>query len=244
MTALLRLEEVGKSYARGDRRLSVLRDVTLDVQAGQLVGVCGSRGSGKSTLLRVAAGQVRPDTGRLLVGGVDAATLSRAERAALPRRLAVAVREAPLVASVTMRDYVSLAVLGLRRKQRRERAAEALERAGVGDVADRRWCELSDTERLACAIAHALARDPEVLIVDDPTVAISLLDRDRIARLLRSAAEDDGRGVLVASPDLGGLIGHLHEVRMLSRGRLRAPAEHEPPSGGTVVEFPGGARAS
>jgi ABC-type branched-subunit amino acid transport system ATPase component len=93
------------------------------------------------------------------------------------------------------------------------------------------------------AIAHALVRRPKLLLVDDPTAGLSILDRERIVGLLRAAAEDDGLGVLMVVPDMPAML-HAHEVRSLSRGRLLEPADPPPDGRGTVVEFPGSERSA
>ena len=80
-------------------------------------------------------------------------------------------------------------------------------------------------------------RDPSVLIVDDPTAGLGILDRERIVGLLRSTAEEGGLGVLMAVPDMPAML-HAHEVRSLSRGRLLAPAGTPPQRDGTVIRFP------
>ncbi|HEY4278791.1 MAG TPA: ATP-binding cassette domain-containing protein [Conexibacter sp.] len=236
---------VSKSFWRGVRELRPLREVTLDVPAGQLVAVYGTRGAGKTTLLRIAAGLEAPDEGRVLLGGRDIARLDRREQAALRRRIGVVVRREPEIPDVPMLVHVAMPLYGQGKRAAHRQAAAALERCGVGDLADARWADLSDTSRTLVAIAHALAREPELIVVDDPTGGLSVIDRERVIGLLRDAAEHGGCGVLLATPELAGLSGHVDRVAMLSRGRLIAPEHHDAPdSVATVVEFPGGERSA
>jgi ABC-type lipoprotein export system ATPase subunit len=245
MKSLLRLECVSKSYVRGPRELHVLRDASLDVHAGEFVGVYGSRGSGKTTLLRVAAGFEPPTRGAVTCDGVDLASVSRGERARIHRcEIGWVERAGPQSRELPMRVYVALPLyrtLGPADAQRR--AVGALAKAGVEEAADARWSSLSDTARTLVAIAHALVREPRVLVVDDPTAGLGIVDRERVVGLLRSAAEDGGLGVLMAVPDMPAML-HAHEVRSLSRGRLLAPADRPPDGRGTVVEFPGTERSA
>ena len=93
------------------------------------------------------------------------------------------------------------------------------------------------------ALRPARPRDSSrLLLVDDPTAGLGILDRERVVGLLRSAAEDGGLGVLMAVPDMPAML-HAHEVRSLSRGRLLSPAD-PPPGSGNVVEFPGAERSA
>jgi putative ABC transport system ATP-binding protein len=236
--ALLRLESAGKSFWRGPNELPVLHDVSLEVHAGDLVAIYGQRSSGKTTLLKLAAGFETPDTGRILFDGEDLSRLSRRALARVQReRIGWVERAGPHSRELPMRMYVALPLyrtLGPREAERR--AVAALTRVGADGCADQCWDDLSDTARMLVAIAHALVRQPELLVVDDPTAGLGIVDRERVVGLLRSAAEDGGVGVLMAVPDLPAML-HAHEVRSLSRGRLLAPTE-PPEREGTVVEFP------
>ncbi|HXE45936.1 MAG TPA: ATP-binding cassette domain-containing protein [Conexibacter sp.] len=244
MRPLLALESVGKSYLRGPRELHVLRDVSLDVHPGELVGVYGARASGKTTLLRLAAGFDAPTRGCVRFDGVDVRTLARGQLARLHREeIGWVERAGPETRSLPMRVYVALPLyrkLGPAAAQRR--ALAALAKVGAEDAADAHWSSLSDTARMLVAIAHALVREPRLLLVDDPTAGLGIVDRERVVGLLRVAAEDERLGVLMAVPDMPAML-HAHEVRSLSRGRLLAPADPAP-TGGNVVEFPGGERSA
>lgn len=241
--SLLRLDGVTMSYWRGPRELRVLRAVSFEVGHGQLFGVYGQRGAGKTTLLRLAAGFERPGEGRVLFRGRDLSRLSRSRLARLHRMsIAWVDRSGQHSRELDVLTYVALPLYrSLGPKEAQRRAHATLERVGAGDAAAERWERLSDTSRTLVAIAHALVRQPRLLLVDDPTGGLNVIDRERVAGLLRSAAEEDGCGVLAVVPDLAS-IHHAHEVRSLSRGRLVVPAEqsaHDGGPGGTVVAFPG-----
>src|SRR5215207_5568588 len=224
---------------RGPRELRVLKEVALDVHPGEFVGVYGQRGSGKTTLLRVAAGLEPVSGGRVTYDGADLSNLSRGKRARLYREeIGWVERAGPESRELPMRVYVALPLYrrcGPAEAQRR--AVAMLARLGIEDAADARWSSLSDTARMLVAIAHALVRMPRLLIVDDPTAGLGIVDRERVVGLLRSSAEDDGLGVLMAVPDMPAML-HAHEVRSLSRGRLLAPTDRPPDGHGMVVQFP------
>ncbi len=110
--ALLSLRGVGKSYWRGDTEVRVLRDVTLDVRAGELTAVWGTRGSGKSTLLKLAARLEVPDSGCVFFNGVDLASVSERQHARLMSEWIGWVRRAGPQSDLRMLDYVALPLLG------------------------------------------------------------------------------------------------------------------------------------
>ena len=242
---LLRIDAVHMSYWRGVREERVLRGVSLDVREGQFVSVYGQRGSGKTTLLRVAAGFETPTSGTVAFAGKNLAEISRNESARLRREeIAWVERSGPESPELPMLVYLALPLyrkLGPAQAQRR--AAAALAKVGAAEAADARWSSLTDATRILVSIAAALVREPRLLLVDDPTGGLNLLDRERVVGLLRSAAEDGGLGILMAVPDMPAML-HAHEVRSLSRGRLLAPADPPPEGAGTVVEFPRGERSA
>lgn len=234
---LLSLRAVSRSFWRGPTEVPIVRDVSLDVAAGDLVAVHGRRGAGKTTLLKLAAGFDAPDSGEVLFEDEPLHGLSRRRLAEIHReRIAWVERTGPHSRELPITDYLALPLygqLGPRAAQRR--AAAVLDRVGIRDCVDRRWDDLSDAERILTAIAHALVREPRLLVVDDPTAGLGIVDRERVVGLLRSAAEEGGVGVLMAVPDMPAML-QAHEVRSLSRGRLLSPMGG--PAEGTIVEFP------
>ncbi|HEX2071200.1 MAG TPA: ATP-binding cassette domain-containing protein [Thermoleophilaceae bacterium] len=243
--SLLRLQSVTKSYWRGPRELRVLRAVSLEVPAGALVSVYGQRNAGKTALLEIAAGFQRPSAGKVTFDGADLAALSPRQLARVHReRIGWVERAGPQLPDLTVEDYVALGLyrdLGPSRAHRR--ASEALHAYDVGSCAGERWSDLSDAARILCAIAQATVRGPKLLIADDPTAGLGILDRERVCSVLRAEAEQHGRAVLTAVPDMSAML-QAHEVRLLTRGRLLAPAERPLETGATVLEFPDGRRSA
>jgi putative ABC transport system ATP-binding protein len=235
---LLALSSVSRSYWRGPSERTVLRDVSLEVRAGDLVAVYGQRGAGKTTLLKVAAGFDPPDSGNVVFEGVDLTSLSRRQLATVHReRIGWVERSGPHSRELPASVYVALPLYGKVGAANAQRlAVAALARVGADDCANRLWDDLSDADRVLVAIAHALVREPRLLVVDDPTAALGIVDRERVVGLLRSAAEEAGIGVLMAVPDMPAML-HAHDVRLLSRGRLVAPSPRNVHDG-TVVALP------
>ncbi|HKG38104.1 MAG TPA: ATP-binding cassette domain-containing protein [Conexibacter sp.] len=244
LAPLLSIENVSKTYYRGPHQLQVLCDVSLDVFAGDFIAIYGQRSAGKTTLLKVAAGVELPDAGTVSFAGDDLATLSRRRLAALHREEIGWVRRAgPQSQDLRMIDHVALPLLSSLGQQGAQRKAKAaLTKVGVGGIGFEHWGSLSDAERMAVALAQGLVREPRVLLVDDPTAGLDVLERERIIALIRAVADEGRLGVVMVVPELPAML-RARDVRSLSAGRLLAP---DPPPGGhgVVVDFPGGERSA
>jgi ABC-type lipoprotein export system ATPase subunit len=228
MSPLLSLEGVGKSYLRGPHRVRVLKDVTLDVGAGQLVAVWGKRGVGKTTLLKIAARLEHPDQGVVRFEGLDMANMREADHTRLMLQRIGWVRRAGPKSDLRMLDYVALPRLVERgRRHAYALAREALERVGMSECAGQHWNSLSDGERSLIAIAHGIVRAPKLLLVDDPTANLDVIEREQVTQLLRSLADDEGMAVLITVPDMPGLM-FAHHIASLSGGRLSTPPTGQP----------------
>jgi ABC-type lipoprotein export system ATPase subunit len=228
VTTLLALEAVGKSYLRGEHRLRVLKEVSLEVGAGQLVAVWGKRGAGKTTLLKMAARLEAPDQGVVRFDGVDLAGLRESEHTRLMLEKIGWVRRAGPKSDLRIVDYVALPRLAdSGRRRAYSLAAEALERVGMAECAGQQWGSLSDGERSLIAIAHGIVRAPKLLLVDDPTANLDVLEREEVTQLLRSLAEEEGIAVLMTVPDMPAVM-NAHHIASLSGGRLSTPPPESP----------------
>jgi ABC-type lipoprotein export system ATPase subunit len=234
MGPLLSLKALSKSYWRGDSEVRVLRDVSLDVRAGEFTAVWGTRGSGKTTLLKLAARLERPDSGMVCFNGVDLASFSEAQHARMMLEWIGWVRRTGPKSDLRMLDYVALPLLvEYGRRQAYARAREAIERVGVSVHARQRWGSLCDGERALIGIAHGIARAPRLLLVDDPTANLDVRERERVTELLRSLAEEEALAVLMTVPDMPAAM-RAHQVASLGAGRLAKASEPpRPPAGET-----------
>lgn len=220
---LLTVDRIGKSYGSGANLRGALRDVSLQINPGELVGVWGRRRSGRSTLLRVVAGLEPPDEGRVLVEGIDLyGHKSNGLELIGYCRPTFRSAEGQVVLDVMMLGQMSR---GIRATQARERAKEALRRVGVERCAGLRPAGLDGEERVRVAIARALVRRPSLLVIDEPTIGVELRARDGILALLRSLA-DEGTAVLASATDTSGLV-NVDQGLTLSGGELTSSASAE-----------------
>jgi putative ABC transport system ATP-binding protein len=244
MTPLIRLEGVCKSYWRGAHETVVLADVSLDVHAGELVAVWGQRGAGKTTLAMIAAGLERPERGTASFEGRDLTDTRRGRAPLLHEGIGWVQRMGPRSGDFrTVIDYVALPLLGKHSPRHAQRSASAmLKRLGVADCAGERWESLTDGERTLVAVAHALVREPKLLVADDPTANLDVLQREEVMGLLRRAAEEEGLGILITVPDMPE-VAYADRIGSLSDGRLVLSREL-PQEDGNVVDFPGNQQQS
>lgn len=237
MTSLLRIRGISKAYPDGSGEITVFEGASLEMIAGAHVGVYGRRRAGKSTLMRIAAGIERPDQGSVIFDGHDLTCISSGEHARLLRsRLAyISVNDWRPNAgeSVVQHLAVSLGGDGRTVRQAERRALRELDLVGVGGAqAHSPASQLSMVDRTRVMLARALAREPGLIIVDDPVLTSSAIERDSLYRLLRAGARQRGAGLLVASDDLPALQGF--DVLMSISARELCTSE----GSATVVHFP------
>jgi zinc transport system ATP-binding protein len=209
MPVALRLEHVSFGYAHGR---PVLRDVNLEVERGEFVAIAGPNGGGKTTLLRLILGLEDPNAGLVRV------ELQR--RGYLPQRA-----QTPIDAPLTVRELVSAGrvarsrLLGPAARGDRAAVREAIERVGLTAQADRRLTTLSGGQQQRAFIAKALAGEPELLALDEPTTGVDVEAQDAIAALLQSLGTDLGMTILYVSHEFGAVESFVERI-VLVRERI------------------------
>jgi ABC-type lipoprotein export system ATPase subunit len=244
MAALLSLIGVTKRYSRGVREIAVLDDVSLDLRSGDFACVLGGRGDGKTTLLEIASGYRPPDSGRVLFQDRDLSAASDRARSRLLRSEIACVwnRSVPVVLAESVLDHVGLPLRSARvsRKRARSAAAAMIERVGARDYADAAVTELSEGQRMRVALAQACVRSPRLLIADELTDTLDLVERSSVLALLQGFARE-GVGILMTATDAHGAMG-CTRLLSLSGGCLIEPEMPEsmapvPAKPGDVVPF-------
>lgn len=226
--ALLEFSGVGKSYGRGQLERIAVRNVSLELGAGELLAVWGRRNSGRSTLMRIAAGLEAPDKGSVWLDGNDL-NARGGERVRGQIRYCRKTYRATEGQLVVDRLITTQLTRGIRGPAARARAHDALERAGVSHCATLRPGGLDIAETVLVGVARALVHQPRLLVIDEPTLGVDLFERDRILSLLRSLA-DEGISILMSVGETTCLAG-ADRALSLADGELHgelAPLELAP----------------
>jgi putative ABC transport system ATP-binding protein len=195
---VLRLDNLGKRYGSGR---PLFERLSLDLAAGDYVAIMGESGVGKSTLLNLLAGLDQPEAGRVLLEGIDLATLSDDERTLLRRRAVGFVFQAfHVLPYLTAEQNVSLPLelLGVEKGERAARVIAMLEAVGLAEAARRRPRELSGGEVQRIAIARALVHRPRLVLADEPTGNLDPRTAALTLALLRDQIKTNaGAGILI-----------------------------------------------
>ena len=198
--ATLEMAGVSKTYGAGDQVVHALRDVSLVVDAGELVAVMGPSGSGKSSLLTIAGTLEDATSGEVRIDGVAVGELRAGGRAALRRRtIGFVFQDFNLLAGLTATENVSMPMEldGMAAKSARAAALAALGELGLTGCAERYPDDLSGGERQRVAIARAVAGDRRLLLADEPTGALDSANGESVMRILRSVCHRGAAGVVV-----------------------------------------------
>jgi len=220
---LFALEHATKCFTSGQRETLALRDISLELRAGEYVAIYGLRRSGRTTLLRVAAGILPLDAGVVRLEGRDLAERT-GEALGVEIGYCSAVFDPSHGGSVV--DHVALALLarGVGRRRARAQAEEALERAGASDCAHLDPRDLHVDELVRAGIARALVTAPRLLLLDEPTNGVDVHERDAIVALLRTLA-DSGTAILMT---VGEALAGPDRMLALDRGQLRGDVTPDP----------------
>jgi ABC-type multidrug transport system ATPase subunit len=216
--SLLELRNVSKRYGDGPGERIALQNVSLELDTGELVAVLGMRRSGRSTLLRVAAGIETPDTGVVSFAGRD---LARCRGEKLGGEIGYCRRAFhPAEGEIVLEQLiVGQLTRGVPTVQARLHARSALKRVDAAQCAAFRPADLNGAEVVRVALARALVFRPKVLMIDEPTIGVDLIDRDEILLLLRSLA-NEGIAILISTGE-GTCLSGADRALSLGDGVLR-----------------------
>ncbi|WP_274654465.1 ABC transporter ATP-binding protein [Paenibacillus humicola] len=203
---MIRLQGVSKSYINGDIQVQALKATDLTIGAGEFVAIMGPSGSGKSTVMNILGCLDVPTEGKYFLDGREVQSLQETELAAIRnRKIGFVFQNFNLMPKQSVLRNVELPMVygGVGRSERRARAAELLQRVGLGERLSHRPNELSGGQRQRVAIARALAMNPTVLLADEPTGNLDTQSSIDIMKLFMQL-NDEGVTVVIVThePDI------------------------------------------
>ncbi len=226
---IIRIDAVTKVYRMGDVEVRALDGVSLDVPEGQFIAIMGASGSGKSTLMNIIGCLDRPTSGRYELDGTDVSKLDRDALARIRNRtIGFVFQSFNLLSRTSAIENVELPLLyaGVHRRDRERRAAEALERVGLGTRVGHHPNQLSGGQQQRVAVARALVGQPRVILGDEPTGNLDSHTSVEIMALFQELGRSGMTVVVVThEPDIAA---YAQRVIVVRDGRILSDERREP----------------
>ncbi|CAM5561326.1 peptide ABC transporter ATP-binding protein [Streptomyces avidinii] len=225
---MYQLTGVTKRYRRGKESIDALAGVDLTIEDGGRLVIQGPTGGGKSTLLQMLGALDRPTAGQIVLDGLDLATVSEARLTRFrAENIGFVFQSFNLIPTLTAQENVETALvpLGLKARERRERAAEALDSVGLGERTGHLPGEMSGGQQQRVAIARALVKRPKVLLADEPTGNLDESMRDEVMDLLEGLWKEHGLTFVMVTHD-SALAKRAPRVATIRRGKVTITENH------------------
>jgi len=219
---VLETKDLCRFYTQGDKTLSVLNDVNVEIKSGEIVALVGPSGSGKSTFLQTVGLLDKPTSGSLLIGGNDTEHINDKERTLLRRQYIGFVYQFHYLLpefSALENIIIPQMVAGIKREEAAERAKELLATLKIDHRADHRPATLSGGEQQRVAIARALANNPTLLLADEPTGNLDPETSERVFELLIDLVRNVGIGAVIATHNMD-IANRMDRILEIKNGKL------------------------
>jgi phospholipid/cholesterol/gamma-HCH transport system ATP-binding protein len=205
---------------------TVHKDLDIDIYAGETVGVIGPSGCGKSVLLRAIVGLIKPEKAEIEIFGQELGNMSRDERQGIERRWGVMFQDGALFSTMTVRENVMAPMIehtDLSRELLLELADMKIRLAGLEiEAANKKPADLSGGMRKRAALARAMALDPDLLFLDEPTAGLDPISAARFDELIKSLSEALRLTVFLVTHDLDTLVATCDRIAVLNGGKVLA----------------------
>lgn len=219
MTKMIEIKNLMKKYGKN----IVLKDITENVNKGQVICVIGPSGSGKSTFLRCLNVLEKPNSGKILFEGKDLTNISEKELCALREKMGMVFQSFNLFPNMTVLENIKVApmrVKGIAEDEAEKKAKQLLEKVGLSDRENQYPASLSGGQQQRVAIARALAMEPEVMLFDEPTSALDPEMVGEVLKVMRDLA-DSGMTMVVVTHEMGFAKEVADEVWFMSDGYIQ-----------------------
>jgi putative ABC transport system ATP-binding protein len=220
MSKILKITGLGKTYSSGQKELTVLKDISFEVEKGQSFSIVGPSGSGKTTLLGLCAGLDNPNTGSVELCGQDLSLLNQDQKAQLRNKeVGFIFQNFQLLPTLTALENVSVPLELQGDSSATEKSMTLLEKVGLGERADHYPSQLSGGEQQRVALARAFANSPSILFADEPTGNLDEETGEKVIQLLFELNKEAGTTLVIISHDLE-LANRTQQILRLKGGQI------------------------
>lgn len=219
-TKILNVTNLGKTYTSGSKNLTVLDEISFDVESGATFSIVGPSGSGKTTLLGLCAGLDEADSGTVELCGTLLSTLNEDERALLRNReVGFIFQDFQLLPTLTALENVSVPLELQGDKKATQKGMELLDKVGLGERADHYPSQLSGGEQQRVALARAFSTSPSILFADEPTGNLDEDTGEKVVQLLFDLNQEAGTTLIIVTHDLD-LAKRTQHILRLKGGKI------------------------
>lgn len=227
MSALISISHLTKTYKREKQEITVLKDLSIDIEQGDFVALMGPSGSGKTTLLNIIAGIDRPTQGEVMIAGTNIGVLTETELAKWrSRHIGFIFQFYNLIPVLTAFENVELPLMltPLSKSERRRQVELALSVVGLADRMDHYPRQLSGGQEQRVAIARAIASDPDIFVADEPTGDLDRVSAEEILTLLERLNKEFGKTIVMVTHDPSAanrarIVHHLEKGDLIPQGK-------------------------
>jgi putative ABC transport system ATP-binding protein len=217
---VITIQEMTKVYTMGEYKVRALNGVTLSIYEGEFLSIMGPSGSGKSTMMNMLGALDKPTSGTYLLDGTDVSNLSDDQLAEVRnRKIGFVFQSFNLLPRTAALQQVELPLIYSGRRQRAEKAREALEMVGLGDRLDHKPSELSGGQQQRVAIARALVNEPAIILADEPTGNLDSKSGTEVMQIFQKLNRERGITVVFVTHDPW-IARHTNRVVTLADGKI------------------------
>lgn len=222
MTSLIEIDTVSKTYPGKNGASYALRQVSLEVETGDIYGIIGLSGAGKSTLIRCLSTLVAPTSGRILFSGIDLAKMDKKQLRAFRKKIGMIFQHFNLLSSRTVAENIAypLEIAGVSQETQAQRIDELLTLVGLKEKKDAYPSLLSGGEKQRVGIARALANHPEVLLCDEATSALDPKTTREILSLLKKIHQTLGITIVLITHEMDVVKSICNKVAVIEKGEI------------------------
>lgn len=220
MSKILKITGLEKTYSSGNKQLTVLHDISFEVEKGQTFSIVGPSGSGKTTLLGLCAGLDEPNSGTVELCGQDLNQLNEDQRAQLRNKeVGFIFQNFQLLPTLTALENVSVPLELQGSKEATQKSKDLLEKVGLADRIHHYPSQLSGGEQQRVALARAFANAPSILFADEPTGNLDEETGEKVIQLLLDLNKEAGTTLVIISHDLD-LANRTQQILRLKGGKI------------------------